>query len=419
MRKKLFKRLLGVTAIAAAGALAVLPGTASAAPTGAPPQWRAGKIDLVRFSGSETSYYVMTRISNLYNQTSIFGCTLQAVDRRTCNLGADTAATDILDNYDRDEITQGAGIGSSGGVGQLCGSIPTGGLPVDAARSSRPKGGSDCATSTFLGFMKDGLVGVTFPLEVPPAGATRGPVAAGWRPGDPVNGPYSGTPFNNISNVGGTSSIAYRIFCDNGATAINDWGQLTDPGQPVGSGAPIGVPIVIWGTNTLSGTYASWNSYIGCDQNLKATAAHIIQESNAPQIREIVEAENPANPVAQYEAVTAALYNGSYGVLSSNPYSRSGGSLTRINGTVASPLSIQLGTLATARTVYNVYRTDTVRGSTAGFLNWICSTNDADHDINKTTGKNYNQEITNAINTTFGFVRTSCPIINAVADPAS
>ena len=106
-----------------------------------------------------------------------------------------------------------------------------------------------------------------------------GPVADGWLPTDPTNcgtggGPAcSGTPFTNISNTGinggnGATSVAYRLFCQHGPSAtpdtsqITDWGQLTNlGGNPVGDGAPIGVPIRIIGVNTGSGTAATFYNF--------------------------------------------------------------------------------------------------------------------------------------------------------------
>ena len=82
-----------------------------------------------------------------------------------------------------------------------------------------------------------------------------------------------------------------------------------------------------------------------------------------------------------------------------------------------------------ARTLYNIYRTDTVRASTADFLNWICDSNNAyTKGIDQNTGQNYNNEITAALQTTYGFIRlntqsaspnNSCQLITAVHDPNS
>jgi hypothetical protein len=91
--------------------------------------------------------------------------------------------------------------------------------------------------------------------------------------------------------------------------------------------------------------------------------------------------------------------------------------------------NVMENTYPTARSLYNVYRTSTVRASTADFLNWICDSNNVfQKGEDLTTGKNYDQEITTLINTTFGFIRltdttaspnNSCQLITSVAVPNS
>jgi hypothetical protein len=75
----------------------------------------------------------------------------------------------------------------------------------------------------------------------------------------------------------------------------------------------------------------------------------------------------------------------------------------------------------TAFTLSNIYRTDTVRASTAGFLNWICDSNSAfSKGQDNSTGKNYDTELTTLIDGTFGFVRltdtSSAPTTATPAD---
>ena len=431
MRNRYLKRCFSVVAAASLMAVAFGP-SAQAATTGTSPHWFNGHIDQFRAVGSETTFYAMNAINNLYSQSAIFGCTLVTTDLQTCNTATgDTADTDTLDNYDRDEFNNGEGIGSGKGLAILCGT-PAAAIPADFARSSRPSNGSSCEnTLTILPFAKDGLVGVTFDKEhaVTSGSATTpiGPVAAGWRgDGDATNcnllsnpGPHfdngvngcDGVPFKDISNVGGTSSIAYKIWCDTSTSGITDWGQLTDPTQPVGSGASIGVPIGIWGVNTGSGTYSVWSSFLGCDPNTKmpADGNHLLQENNAPQIRSVENRLFPSDPIQVENDVERSLYWGSFGVMNSNSYSKGGGSFTKINGTTVSPAT-ETASLATFRNIFNAYKTTNVKASVAGFLNWICSTNDADHGVDLTTGKNYNTELTSTIGTKFGFPRLACPL---------
>jgi hypothetical protein len=99
------------------------------------------------------------------------------------------------------------------------------------------------------------------------------------------------------------------------------------------------------------------------------------------------------------------------------------------NGSNPTTPNLLNNTYPTARTLYNIYRTSTVRASTAGFLNWMCDSNTAftkATDLN--TGKNYDAEITGLINTSFGFIRlttttaapnNSCQLITSVANANS
>ena len=430
MRSRLFKRCLGVVAAASAVALVFGPAAAQAATTGTSPHWFNGHINQFRAAGSETTFYVMNAINNLYSQSSIFGCTLLTSDFQTCNTSADGPDTDTLDNYDRDEFDNGEGIGSSNGLSILCG-VPAGAIKEDFARSSRPSNGSSCENSlTFLPYAKDGLVGVDFNKEVAVTSGSSttpiGPVAAGWRgDGDALNcnflpapGPHfnngvngcDGVPFTNIDNTGGTSSIAYKIWCDTSTSGISDWGQLTDPSQPVGQGAAIGVPIDIWGVNTGSGTYSVWKSYLGCDPNTKmADANHLLEENNAPQIRSVENRLFPSDPIQVENDVERSLYWGSFGVMNSNSYTKGGGSFTKINGVTVSPAT-ETASLATFRNIFNVYNPASLRASVSGFLNWIDSTNNGDHGTDLTTGQNYNTELSNVISTKFGFPRLAAPL---------
>ena len=159
----------------------------------------------------------------------------------------DPATTDFVDNYNRVEVTQGVDlVGSGNGLKMLCGNLPKGGFNVDFARSSKypvGAGGANCSDIVGLGYAKDGVPELDFP-DINPSvyGATitctaqasadtgctsgntypLGPVAAGWLPGDPVNGPYSGTAFTDISNIdldggGGYGSEAFRLYCTHAA----------------------------------------------------------------------------------------------------------------------------------------------------------------------------------------------------------
>lgn len=295
MKHRLLKRLVGAGAILVSASMLM-----STAPAGAntfsPPLGTAPTFftptagNLIRTGGSETSYYVMQKIGDLYTQSSIYGCAL-GKDNRTCT-GADGTVTTNLDNYSRSEFDNGLGIGTGGGLKVLCdlgGSLPgAGGSWLNFSRGSRqqkPNGsesGGACpsaanqvtingvtySSAADLAFADDEVPGLVFPSTGQTALTVTnaqqiGPVANGWQPGDPFNcgtggaAPLcSGNPvglgakangvvtpdIENLPMPGETtnaaiSSVAYRLFCtthQNDATdpklnQITDWGQLTDP----------------------------------------------------------------------------------------------------------------------------------------------------------------------------------------------
>ena len=126
----------------------------------------------------------------------------------------------------------------------------------------------------------------------------------------------------------------------------------------------------------------------------------------------------PSDPVDQAVEIGTSLYYESNGVYNTNPFAAavaiSNGS-TSISYT-ADKLSLNSDTptvpnllsnaYPTAFTLSNIYRTETVRASTAGFLNWICDANDAfTKGTDNETGLNFDTELQTLITGTFGFAR--------------
>jgi hypothetical protein len=272
-------------------------------------------------------------------------------------------------------------------------------------------------------------------------------------PGDPVNGPYTGTPFTNVANNdngGGAASTAYRLWCATDSSRITDWGQLTNlkNGQTVGNGTPIGIPIRILGVNPASGTVATFAGFAesgvsggGCASNTNTNAAadpnsatapspnspHVALENNASQIGDFAAKDFPGDLPDQAVEAATSLYYESNGVLNTVPYSASvpigttssAVSKINLNGKAASTGFIFSNAYPTARTLYNIYRTDTVRASTAGFLNWICDSQTAiQKGKDNSTGLNFDTELTTLIGS-FGFTRlTDTTGVAATATPA-
>jgi hypothetical protein len=292
-KHKLRGRLARAAAIGAVGltaSLVVGAGVAAAAgPTGpgpfgsdpaagVAPHFYNGNVTGIRGSGSDTTFFMMQKISDLYTGAGLYGCILNnsagqflynpssgssgsgttSDEESFCVAGGNISTTDSNDNWDRTEVTQGVDdVGSGAGQGQLCGStdLPTG-LTVQFARSSKPAGSIGTCPMVETGYAKDGVPIIAYtvnpalvaggtvgspstaPVSSPYAsinGGVVGPVASGWLPGDPVTGPFSGTALSiaGISNAdggGGVNSTAYRLWCVKGGNQITDWGQLTNLG---------------------------------------------------------------------------------------------------------------------------------------------------------------------------------------------
>ena len=663
---KLRTRLAGAATLGAAGLLATLSLGVTAASAGIPadpsigvaPSFNNGTPNAIRGAGSDTTFFLMQQISDLYTQAGLYGCTLntaagqglfndvnngtspypttqeeffcqganldvgninatsgsptitlfagnfpsslaagQSVNtgsqspaglftspttilsttgtpitsvtlstnanatttsgspgNLSFNTGksANTPTSDAVDNWSVTEVSQGTdAIGSGAGQKQLCGNLSSP-LPVDFARSSKPiisTGSGGCATEEELGYAKDGVPIVEYPTVNPSAfgtssfndstthvnyaavnGGNIGPVAAGWLPGDPVNGSANngtaltanGTPALGISNTdngGGLGSTAYRLWCaktTDSPARITDWGQLTNigpklelvdvttstgsnsvslsagapegttfpasitggtavsgPGIPGGTtvttngsttltlsnnatapsttatltftiasvlgsgqGIPFGLPVRIVGVNPNSGTEATFSSYAqsgtsgNCSANMNQNAAndpnsgtaasgnpqHIALENNGSQITLFATSDFPSDNVDQAIEEATSLYIESNGVVNTNPHA----GVVQVGATSFSAVKVnEVGEnyttphmlnniLPTARTLFNIARTDTVRASTAGFLNWICDSQSAiTKGTDNTTGVNFDSELTTLINTQFGFIRLS------------
>jgi hypothetical protein len=566
-KSKLRSHLARAAAIGFAGltaSLVVGAGVASAAtpadpPGGATPvapHFYNGNVEGIRDTGSDTTFFMMQRIGDLYTGAGLYGCALNSSAGQTlynssdpasatsneeffCASGANISTTDVNDNWDRTEVTEGVDdVGSGAGQSQLCAALSTP-LPVDFSRSSKPAG-TACTTMVQTGYAKDGVPIVDYPINPDVYGTSTtapysslnggvvGNVAHGWLPGDNPAGPYSGTTLGNISNTdggGGAGSTAYRLWCATGSTRITDWGQLTNLGPNIdlanvtetsgsasitgllgpasdlasgdavsgsgipsgttvssvsgstltlsnsatasgtvdltvtissalteGNGYPTGIPIRIVGVNTASGTESTFASYAesgvasgGCSSNMNTDDAsdpnpvtatgdnstpHVALENNSDQLDLFARGDFP-NPdyVDQAIEVATSLYIESNGVINTNPYAGA----STIDGTsyaaqkveenLTSPTTSSelTNNYPTARTLFNIYNTTTVRASTGGFLNWICDSNtNFSKGLDNSTGLNFDAELGTLISTTFGFPRltdeSSAPAISTPAD---
>ncbi len=287
-------RAAAVGAAALSAALIVGGGVASASvppdpqggATPVAPHFYNGNVEGIRDAGSDTTFFMMQRLGDLYTGAGLYGCTTNTTAGQTlfnsgesstttninffCQSGQNMSTTDVNDNWDRTEVTQGVDlVGSGGGQNQLCKATPTP-LPVDFSRSSKPAG-TACSDLVQTGYAKDGVDTLTYPVN-PTAvgtgvaatapystmnGGVVGPVGNGWLPGDPNNGPYTGTALTTggITNVGGAASSAYELWCATGRNADHRLGpadesrpEPRDPGRVLSNGAS---------TATITGTFPS------------------------------------------------------------------------------------------------------------------------------------------------------------------
>jgi hypothetical protein len=148
------------------------------------------------------------------------------------------------------------------------------------------------------------------------------------------------------------------------------------------------------------------------------SSTHVALENNSAQLDQFAAADFPSDAVDQAIELSTTLYIMSNGVMNTSPYAAAtpitNGSSTvdypasKVSENGKSPTTPNLlnNIYPTARTLFNIYRTDTVRASTAGFLNWICDSNTAfTKGTDNNTGKNYDTELTTLISTTYGFPR--------------
>ena len=250
------------------------------------PHFYNGNVEGIRDSGSDTTFFMMQRIGDLYTGAGLYGCTLNSSAGQTlynssdpasstsneeffCQSGQNISTTDVNDNWDRTEVTEGVDdVGSGAGQNQLCAALSTP-LNVDFARSSKPSTGA-CSTEVQTGYAKDGVPVLAYPVNPTTYGTSStspyssinggivGPVAQGWLPGDPNAGPYTGTAITNLSNAdggGGAGSTAYRLWCATNSTRITDWGALTNLGPNL---EVQGVSLTSGSTTaTITGTFPS------------------------------------------------------------------------------------------------------------------------------------------------------------------
>jgi hypothetical protein len=268
--------------------------------------------------------------------------------------------------------------------------------------------------------------------------------------GDAISG--SGIPSGTtVSSVSGSTAVLSNSAT---ATGTPNLTITTTSTLAEGQGLPVGIPIRLMGVNTASGTESTFALYAnsgggttsgGCASNMNPNDAsdpnpvtdtgdnstpHVALENDSDQLDEFAIGDWPSpDYVDQAIEVATTLYIESNGVFNTDPYaaaatidgtSYSGNKVEEDNFTPSTPNLLQ-NHFPTARTLFNIYRTDTIRASVGGFLNWICDSNtNFTKGLDNSSGLNFDSELTTTIGSVFGFPRltdtSTAPAISTPAD---
>ncbi len=369
-------------AIAAVGVAVIAGPILAASPAGATPPTGYGfdnTSHIVVGGGSDTTYHVQLDLSAVWNVSQKNGCVLNTVVGTSLGncVVTGSAESNTLVNYQHDNFSQAPDVGSSAGISALNG-IPgagqtdvnyfgtertmppgevdvgaaTGKLP-DFARSSRgPKtsggaalDGNELHADTFWGFAQDGLEVTVFNARGAQAQAAGGSAI--------------------------TASDLFHIWnCD-----FTQWSQV--PSLHITAGSATDGPIVAWGMNPSSGTYATMNTYLqtsgGAPANWAADGQACVRPTNP--VGPLYSIENDIKPIVNTPAALSTsrtsidnpvnwIWWGSFGAFSAYPSSsktvRAGTTVTAIaapvNGVLPSSSGIIANTYPIGRTLYHVTR---------------------------------------------------------------
>jgi ABC-type phosphate transport system substrate-binding protein len=366
--------------IAATLAAAALGGTVMAGVAGAdgtnPPTSGTGwddKVDRIVGGGSDTTYAWHQLAERIYNQAG--GCRVITSSSSPVKGNCTTPPlvqdqTDATGNWDHDVTVSAYPTGSSAGVADL---LSGSGRLYDYARSSRgPKTSGETGTE-FWGVAKDAVGVVTF----------------------------AGRPTGNLTD----QDIKDIYNCTK-----TDWSQVG--GGLMGSG-----PIVPIGMNPDSGTYATFQSFIGvapnngaCVVGLNGTKVTYPFENDAKQISENTWLNaNRSNAIWWMSAASWKAYD----------FKRQDSALNNVNGrSPINPTQVLTGQYPITRFIYHVTKatdaapvgsTDEVTGGTSGkpgavreFTEFLCK-GSGRHGLNEYSGLSNGTELSKATSDT-GFI---------------
>ncbi|MFI9553891.1 substrate-binding domain-containing protein [Nonomuraea endophytica] len=303
------------------------------------PPFNNGKMDfIIRGSGSDTTFEAMAELDQAFNASP--GCALRlppATPQIECD-PADQPTANQNENYDHETAVSLYPQGSSAGLRQLCELNSPGVFPVYYARSSSGPGSapSQCATDQlrYVAWAKDAI---TIPKWL--GGAT-----------DPV------------TNL--THAQLQEIFLDtSGDGCAENWSDF-------GGG---NAQIMVHGVQTSSGTYATWQSFLGGNPNtcVAATGGQVLFENECTPINNLAAADRQRSiwwlSFGKYQTGAATCTDATT-------------DLVPVNAVAPTPTTIQDGSYQYSRSLYNVYRRSApaVPAHVKGYIGeagWICKPN--------------------------------------------
>ena len=131
---------------------------------------------------------MMQKIGDLYTGAGLYGCTLNDTagqplynssdpasttsnEEYYCQSGGNISTTDVNDNWDRTEVNEGVDdMGSSAGQDQLCAAVVA---ATGRLRPIRQAGGNSVLDFGGMGFAKDGVPIIDYPLNPGSTGLQR------------------------------------------------------------------------------------------------------------------------------------------------------------------------------------------------------------------------------------------------------
>jgi hypothetical protein len=330
--------------------------TVYASPTGPIPTSILGQ-------GSDTTMFVMNAMDQLYGLSA--GCnnigssqtpTEVQVHNNQC-YSPDPAGTITSENYAHDQVHEGWFVGSSEGIFELDHQTTPGTAHVDFARSSRGPRSSDLTGLSFVAYAQDAIIWEAW---------DRGTTASGIHAMNNTHGGCAAHP--NTTCL--TPLDLYHIYGD--CTYVN-WNQVG--GQ--------NVAMTRYAFQPSSGTESTFNAFLATAGGVSTVDADLCPGTQ-------VIPENNNAPIVAAGTQDSAIAPFSVGVWAEQAWFAGGVKPGLLDGVGVSIPTMQNGSYAWTRLLYNVYCRSTCAGGGSnaptvkyvGEEGWICKPQADTHTTN-------------------------------------